>query len=306
MLAQLLRRALLAQGLVSALVALLLYYQHTWGVLTAYLFIAAMPFAFTFLAVFYTGIVSRADASAWVWWKSVWGEAWASCVVFLLRQPWTWNPPALQPAQADSPARMPVVLVHGYVCNHRLWDDIAQTLTKNGHAVQTVNLEPLFTSIDHYAPIVDAAVQKLRAHTGAQQVALVGHSMGGLAIRAWLRQYGPQHAARCITLGTPHAGTQIPQHLPTPNGQQMAWQSPWLAALQASETPAVRSLFEIALTAQDNIVYPQREQHMPDVPVTVFEGIGHLQMCLHPPVIAWLQGVLQRPVSDSPSTMPLQ
>lgn len=298
MLARLLRRVLLVQYLSSAALAWLLVRQDLLGVLAACLLTVAMPFVGTTLAIVYTGVVSRADESATAWCQSVLGEAWASCVVFLLRQPWTWAPPALQPAQAGLSPRLPVVLVHGYMCNHRLWDKIAQALTARGHAVQAVNLEPLFTSIDDYAPIVEDAVQKLLAHTGQQQVVLVGHSMGGLTIRAWLRQHGTAKAAKVITLGTPHAGTQVPQHLPTPNGRQMAWQSPWLAALHAGESAALRGLFEIAITAQDNIVYPQRAQLMPDVPVTVFEGIGHLQMCLHPPVIAWLlqklDGVGQR------------
>lgn len=288
MLAQLLRRILLVQYASSAALAYALYRQGLLGGLAACLLTVALPFVFTALAIVYTGVVSRAGESAATWWKAVLGEAWASCVVFLLRQPWTWAPPTVQPALAGLTPRTPVVLVHGYLCNHRLWDKIAQALTARGHAVQAVDLEPVFTSIDHYAPIVEEAVQKLLAHSGQPQVVLVGHSMGGLAIRAWLRQYGPAKAAKVITLGTPHAGTQVPQHLPTPNGRQMAWQSPWLAALHASESPAVRGLFEIALSAQDNIVYPQRAQVMPDAPITVFEGIGHLQMCLHPPLIAWL------------------
>lgn len=288
MLARLLRHALLVQWLAGAALAYGLHRLDLLGVVAACLLTVFLPFIVTTLSIVYTAVVSRAAEPATAWWKSVWGEAWASCMVFLLRQPWAWAPPALQPARAGAAPRLPVVLVHGYVCNHRLWDNIAQALTERGHAVQAVDLEPVFTSIDHYAPIVEEAVQKLLAHSGQPQVVLVGHSMGGLAIRAWLRQYGPAKAAKVITLGTPHAGTQVPQHLPTPNGRQMAWQSPWLAALHASESPAVRGLFEIALTAQDNIVYPQRAQVMPDAPVTVFEGIGHLQMCLHPPLIAWL------------------
>ncbi|TXH86481.1 MAG: alpha/beta fold hydrolase [Rhodoferax sp.] len=288
MLARLLRRALLVQYASSAALAWLLYRQGAVGVLAACLLTMALPFALTALAILYTGVVSRAGESATAWCKSVLGEAWASCVVFMLRQPWTLAPPALQPALAGVSQRLPVVLVHGYLCNHRLWDTIAPTLTARGHAVQAVNLEPLFTSIDDYAVIIEDAVQKLLAHTGQQQVVLVGHSMGGLAIRAWLRLYGPARVAKVITLGTPHTGTQVPQHLATPNGRQMAWQSPWLAELEANESASLRSLFEIALTPQDNIVYPQRAQVMPGVPVTVFEGIGHLQMCLHPPVIAWL------------------
>jgi triacylglycerol lipase len=175
------------------------------------------------------------------------------------------------------------------MCNHRIWDDVADALRAQGHDVFAVNLEPLFTSIDKYAPVVESAVQALMAHTGQKQVAVVGHSMGGLAARAWIRSFGAERVARVLTLGTPHAGTQIPQHAPSPNGRQMAWGSDWLQQLSATETPAIRGLFRIALTPQDNIVYPQRAQTLPGITPTVFEGIGHVQMCLDPNVIAWVQ-----------------
>jgi triacylglycerol lipase len=129
-------------------------------------------------------------------------------------------------------------------------------------------------------------------------VALVGHSMGGLVIRAWMRAHGTQRVARVLTLGTPHAGTQIAPGTHTPNGQQMGWRSTWLADLGGAETEVTRALIRIALTPQDNIVYPQRDQVLPGVEVTVFEGIGHLQMCLEKPVIDWVQGQL----SDLPSS----
>lgn len=289
MLARLLRHALLAQWAAGAALATWLVHQDVLAPPLAFLLALALPFLVTGLTIVYTAVVSRArNEPARLWWKSLLGEVWAGCVVFLLRQPWSWHAPTLQTAPAGVSPRVPVLLVHGYVCNHRLWDDIAHALTPHGHAVQAVNLEPVFSSIAHYAPTIESAVQKLLAHSGGTHVVLVGHSMGGLAIRSWMRQFGRTRVAKVITLGTPHAGTQVPQHLSTPNGRQMRWQSPWLAELQASETAALRGLFEVALTAQDNIVFPQRAQVMPDVPVTVFEGIGHLQMCLHPPVIAWL------------------
>jgi hypothetical protein len=68
----------------------------------------------------------------------------------------------------------------------------------------------------------------------------------------------------------------------------MAWHSPWLQALQASETPANRQLMHIALTQHDNIVFPQREQVLADASVTEFKGLGHLELCLDARVIAWL------------------
>ncbi len=237
-----------------------------------------------------TALKSRAgNEDRALWWRSVWGEFLAGIRIFLLRQPWTVRTPVILPATA-TPTRIPVVLVHGYFCNHRIWDDVANHLRSQGHAVvMAVNLEPLFTSIDRYAPIVEAAVTAVCQHTGSSRVALVGHSMGGLAIRAWMRAHGTQRVARVLTLGTPHAGTQIEPRNCTPNGQQMVWQSAWLAELAATETQASRALIRIALTPQDNIVYPQRAQVLPGVEPTVFNGIGHLQMCLDPAVIVWVR-----------------
>ena len=125
-----------------------------------------------------------------------------------------------------------MVLVHGYLCNHRIWDDVAADLRAQGHAVFAVNLEPVFSSIDHYAPIIEDAVRALLQRTGEKQVALVGHSMGGLAIRAWMRAYGTDHVARVLTLGTPHAGTKLARGATTTNGKQMLWQSQWLGRAQ--------------------------------------------------------------------------
>ncbi len=247
----------------------------------------ALPLASAVLTVFYSCAVSRADAPVGPWWRALVGEALAGIRIFLLRQPWAFAPPHVQQA-LGTPAGVPVVLVHGYVCNRRLWDDITPALRAQGHTVLALNLEPVFTSIDDYAVWVEQAVQTLRKHTGQQQVALVGHSMGGLAIRAWMRAYGTAQAACAITLGTPHAGTQIKALINTPNAEQMAWHSDWLQALAASESETTRSLFRTALSPQDNIVFPQREQTLPGVTPVVFEGLGHLQLCTEPAVIQWL------------------
>ena len=255
------------------------------------LFAVAMPFAVMVLVDTYSGVVSRAKEPLAVWLKSLLGEYRAGIVTFLFRQPWTTGAPTLLPG-TGTVKRLPVLLVHGYMCNHRIWDDVADALRAQGHDVLAVDLEPLFASIDQYAPILETAVQSLLRHSGQSQVAIVGHSMGGLAARAWLRTHGLERVARVITLGTPHVGTQIPQHRPTPNGRQMASGSEWLQQLHATETSEVRQLFRIAITPQDNIVYPQRDQILPDLTAEVFEGIGHVQMCLDPHVIAWVKSEL--------------
>lgn len=288
MLARLLRFFLLMQAILGVLLG---FAMAQWGSAPTWIAMVlplALPILCTALLTLESARRSRApDQPLSRWLAAIWGEFLAGMHIFLLRQPWTTGTPAvLAPAATDQ--RLPVVLVHGYLCNHRIWDDMAADLRAQGHPVLAVNLEPLFTSIDNYAPIVETAVSTLLQATGAKQVVLVGHSMGGLAIRAWMRAHGTVRVARVLTLGTPHAGTQVEPRTRTPNGRQMLWNSAWLAELLAAESPDTRALIHIALTPQDNIVFPQRAQVLPGVPVTEFPGIGHLQMCLDAKVRAWV------------------
>lgn len=287
MLAKLLRRMLLTQVIFGAAIG----YWFSRHSESPTLIIIWCAFGLTLATMLVVDIVSawlsRGPEPMSMWWRALFGEYFAGIVIFILRQPWAVATPAVRTATAGPPG-LPVVLIHGYLCNQRIWDDVSDALRSEGHTVLAVNLEPLFQSIDNYAPIVENAVQQLRAATGQDKVVLVGHSMGGLATRAWMRVHGTHHVAGAITLGTPHVGTKIAKGQHSHNGKQMEWHSPWLAALAASETPAIRELFQIAISPQDNIVFPQREQVLAGVTPTVFEGLGHLQLCLDRTVIAWL------------------
>jgi triacylglycerol lipase len=303
MLARLLRWMILVQILLGGVLGYLVFRHTSHPQLGALAWALALPFTTMVLGHLVSALQSKGDEPWGFWWRSVWGESWASIQVFLFRQPWTLAQPTWLPATGAT-ARIPVVLVHGYMCNHRTWDSLIKTLRANGHPVLAVNKEPLFASIDDYVPIVDAAVNELCKQTGSNQVALVGHSMGGLSIRAWMRACGTERVARVITLGTPHAGTKIAAGSPTHNGRQMRWQSPWIAELSASETQAIVALMRIAITPQDNIVYPQRAQTMTGVTPVIFEGIGHLQMCLDAKVIAWVTQQLAELGPRTPSGAP--
>jgi triacylglycerol esterase/lipase EstA (alpha/beta hydrolase family) len=279
---------MLAEGLLGAALGYWLGHASPWPWAVMVLCAAAVPVGVMKLVTLYSALKSRAAEPVHLWWRSLWGETVAGVVIFVLRQPWTFKKPGVLPPTGGA-TKIPVVLVHGFLCNHRIWDDVSDALRKQGHTVIAINLEPLFTSIDRYAPLVEDAVEALCRATSAKQVALVGHSMGGIAIRAWMRAHGTQRCARAITLGTPHQGTEIAENYGfAPNGLQMQWHSPWLTALAASESEATRQLFSIALSPQDNIVFPQRAQTLPNATVKVFDGLGHLQLCLAPNVITWV------------------
>lgn len=288
MLARLLRKILAFQATIMAVLSATTVWALGWPAWAGLLIFALLPLL---LVSAWTLKITRHACPEQPLWPDVWraslGEAWWCYRFFVTRLPWAWRAPQLQPAQGPDTG-IGVVLVHGFVCNHRVWDDLAPTLRARGHAVLAVDLEPVFASIDDYAEAIDQAVQSLCAHTGRQQVALVGHSMGGLAIRAWMRAHGTVRAAVAVTLGTPHQGTQVAPHARAPNGKQMVWQSAWLANLASGETSQTRALFRIAITPQDAIVFPQRAQVLPDVVPQVFDGLGHVQLCSNAKVMDWV------------------
>lgn len=177
---------------------------------------------------------------------------------------------------ADGP--LPVLLLHGYFCNRQIWHSMASALAARGHAIEAIDLEPAFGSIDEYAAPIDAALRRLRERTGAPRVALVCHSMGGLAARAYLRAFGADAVAGLVTLGSPHRGTVHARFAMGTNAAQMRFASPWLDALAAAEPAAVRASMTIVLTLHDNIVCPQAVQTLPGAAVIELSGLGHLAM----------------------------
>ena len=195
---------------------------------------------------------------------------------FQFALPWR-HPAPLAGGGASSP-EIPVLLIHGYFCNRQVWRPFAEWLAQRGHAVEAVDLDPAFTSIEDYVPQVSEAVRRLRERTGAHRVALVCHSMGGLVARAWIRATGGDLAAHVVTLGTPHRGTFHAHFGLGPSTRQMRPGSDWLAALEASEDREVHGRFTVLLSHHDNIVAPQSIQTLDGARTIEFSGIGHLSL----------------------------
>ena len=164
--------------------------------------------------------------------RAWWRELGAALLVFCWRQPFlAHTEPDWLPAQPNGVRG--VVLVHGFMCNRGVWLHWLPRLRAAGHAHVAVNLEPVIGSIDTYVDAIEQAVQRVTAATG-QPPALLCHSMGGLAARAWLRaRDGDARVHRVLTLGSPHAGTWLGRFSHVENGRQMLLNSPWLQALAA-------------------------------------------------------------------------
>jgi triacylglycerol esterase/lipase EstA (alpha/beta hydrolase family) len=189
--------------------------------------------------------------------------------------------------------RVPVLLVHGYGCNSGFWAHLEPLLDRERISHASIDLEPIAGSIDDYTPLIEARTQELCAATGARCIAIVAHSMGGLAARAWMRGYGSAKVARLITLGTPHHGTVLANLGPGANAAQMRRDSPWLRALDAGETEDVRARIVSLYTHHDNIVAPQDSSILPGARNVAFGGVGHVALGSNPRVLAEVLRVLR-------------
>lgn len=190
--------------------------------------------------------------------------------------------------------RTPLLLIHGYQCNRGFWFWLRRKLEAAGWTVGTHDLEPVYGSIDDYSEGIARRIDDVLAATGAEQVILVGHSMGGLASRAYLRRYGTGKVAKLVSLGTPHQGSYLARFGLGVNARQMRIGSLWLAELAANETLPPGS---VSISSQhDSYVQPGLSRLAPgggrDV---VVSGVGHLGLVLSAAVFARLREALEAP-----------
>lgn len=178
--------------------------------------------------------------------------------------------------------RLPLLLVHGYCSNRGFWWWLKPRLEARGCRVATLTLEPLFGSIDGYAEQLGRRVEALCRSTGAERVMLVGHSMGGLASRAYLRRYGPSRVAALVTLGSPHRGSVLARFALGRNAREMEPGNIWLRELELSPLQVPCIAF---YATHDNFVMPQAGAMLLGAENRALPGVGHLAMSISPRVL---------------------
>ncbi len=223
------------------------------------------------------------------------GEYAALLLLFVAIQPFErlfMAPDRLRPLSVGPGQRLPVLLLHGYTCNRGFWLWQRRRLEAAGWVVATHSLEPALADIDGYVPALAQRIDEVLAATGATQLMLVGHSMGGLVSRAYFRQQGCAKVARFITLGSPHHGSLMARIAIGRNGAQMRPGNPWLTDL-ARIAPLPADSLSI-YSVHDNQVIPQRESsELAGARTLVIGGVSHLGMAFSTQVTQLLLRVLE-------------
>ncbi|CAN5263042.1 hypothetical protein BH11PSE9_BH11PSE9_36420 [soil metagenome] len=238
--------------------------------------------------------------SAW------WGEVTTAPRVFCWRQPFrSWREP--DSLRGEVEGRRGVVLVHGFFCNRGMWNPWMTELRKRQIPFAAVNLEPVFGSLDRYLGALESAVQQVESATGLAPV-IVGHSMGGLVIRAWYaNQADPLRVHHLVTIGTPHQGTWLARFGHAESARQMRIGSAWLQALRERETHCSHH-YTCFYSHCDNIVFPASTATLAGADNRHLTATAHVQMAFHPAVFDevchWLSTSDRPPPRRPPQSPP--
>jgi pimeloyl-ACP methyl ester carboxylesterase len=177
-----------------------------------------------------------------------------------------------------APCELPVLLLHGVMCNAGVWHPFLRWFRQHGiGSVYALSYGPPLASIDVFADQAAAKIDAILAETGARQVIVVAHSMGGLVMRAYFRRHGGSKVARLITIATPHAGSM---HAWLALGQSVSQLRPrnaWLAELgepEGDDLPPMVSVW----SWHDSMVAPQTSSRVPFADNVEVTGVGHTAM----------------------------
>jgi triacylglycerol esterase/lipase EstA (alpha/beta hydrolase family) len=151
-----------------------------------------------------------------------------------------------------------VVLLHGIARTSRSLNKIERAL--HGLRFATLNLDYASRkqSLERLATDIAPDIARFAARTDGS-IHFVGHSMGGLLIRAYLATYRPARLGRVVMLGTPNGGSEVADVL-----QRLAiyraFYGPAGLQLSTQQDPALRALpavdYDLGIVAGTGTIDP--------------------------------------------------
>ena len=219
---------------------------------------------------------------------------WAVCTFVVLTWPFgirnaaPRRVPAVPESEEDD-APIPVVLVPGYGVNRAYLSFLQMYLRRRGWPwVAAINHRPFSRPIPHYAERLGLYVDDVLRASGAEQVDLVGHSMGGLVAAFYVNALGGHtRVRRLVTLGAPWKGTATWVFGGRREARDMAPDSDVVKAVQELKTPTTA-----IWSRSDAMIFPA-ERAKPDGGDAIeLANLGHNEMLFSARVFRLVADVL--------------
>lgn len=172
----------------------------------------------------------------------------------------------------------PVILLHGYAMNRANFVPLAYRLAKAG-------LGPIY-GFEYWTLGRVAAgarqlgwfVDQVREETGAREVDVVGHSMGGVVGRYYVTLAGGDGAVKnLVTLGSPHAGTDVSSFGIGHPTRELVLGSRLVARLEAAAPPK-QTRMTVVWSRADALVPGAVQTPLPGAEVIMYDDLGHVAL----------------------------
>jgi len=172
----------------------------------------------------------------------------------------------------------PIIVLHGYAQNRANFLPLAFRLRRAG-------LGPIF-GFEYWTLGRIAAgarqlgwfVDEVRAATGAESVDVIGHSMGGVVARYYVTFAGGDGPVRhLITLGSPHAGTDVSGMGVGHPTRELVLGSKLCTRLAAAPPPRHTRMTSIWSRA-DALVPGGRQPPIPGAEIVMYDDLGHVAL----------------------------
>jgi len=172
----------------------------------------------------------------------------------------------------------PIVVVHGYAMNRTSFVPLAYRMSRAG-------LGPIF-GFEYWSLGRTAAAARqlgwfldhVRAATGAGDVDVVAHSMGGVVSNYYVRLLGCDGIVRrLITIGSPHAGTAFSRLGVGHPMRELVTGSRLVQRLAAAREPA-RTRVTTIWSHEDALVPAKLQADVAGAERILFEGLGHMSL----------------------------
>jgi triacylglycerol lipase len=164
--------------------------------------------------------------------------------------------------------RAPVVLVHGFLGHRDMMRPLERRLRRDGWTqVARVGWDSLRHDLDAIVARIADAVAGVEG-----PVDLVGHSLGAVACRAFVRRGGSARVRHFVSLGGPHAGTALYRFVPGPLRGVLDPNGPFVASMRSDVEPVPTTVIR---AEWDHQILPPVRASLPGAREVVLPGVGH-------------------------------
>ncbi len=172
----------------------------------------------------------------------------------------------------------PVIVLHGYAMNRANYLPLAYRMSRAG-------LGPIF-GFEYWTLGRIAAgsrqlgwfVDEVREATGASEVDIIGHSMGGVVARYYVTFAGGDGVVKnLITIGSPHAGTDVSAiGIGHPTRELLLGSK--LCHRLAVAPPPQHTRVTVIWSRADALVPGARQPALPGAEIIMYDDLGHVAL----------------------------